>query len=276
MKKTYITTGGAPIINNYVTILQDGTIEVLAALVSSFGPYLILQGCVVSIVGTTHTITTGWVFFNGEIIKVPAHSWEAANVGILGGLPNSIAYTEIIETANPVPYANGSTQPMAKETRLKFKEFAAEVSPVYFFTFKNFGKAIGDILQPVFTESVVAVSGSGFAFASGVSSSGGDALKVRKRIDKTLIITGFASVINITATTISSVPNCKLILTLDAAYRPASKVFFTNVESLAGTYSNTPVIRQYVLFPDGKLCLIEATTVANPTANFQTAVVTLL
>ena len=276
MKKTFITTGGSPIISDYITILQDGTIEALAALVSSFGAYLILQGCVVTIVGTTHTITAGWVFFNGEIIRVPAHSWEATSVGILGGLPNSIAYTEIIETANPIPYADGSNHAMAKETRLKFKEFAAETSPVYFLSFKNLGKAIGDILQPVFTESVVAVSGSGFAFASGVSSSGGDALQVRKRIDKTLIISGFASGIDITAATISGVPNCKLILTLDAAYRPASKVFFTNVESLAGTYSNTPVIRQYVLFPDGKLCLIESTTVANPTANFQTAVVTLL
>lgn len=276
MKVPFVTIGGAPIVNDYLQILQAGTIEALGALLSSFGANIVLQGCQVSISGTTHTITSGWVFYNNEVIKVPAHSWEAASTGFFGGLPNTVAYVEVIEVPNLVPYANGTNHPISKETILKFKEFTTEISPVYYFDFKKLGTAIANILQPVFTQDVVATSGSGFTFASGVSSGGGAALTVRKRIDKTLIISGYAGGLDVTAATISGVPNCKLILTLDAAYRPASKVFFTAVTGLSGANSDIPITNFFVLFPDGKLCLIQASTAFNAEVTFNTAVVTLI
>jgi hypothetical protein len=269
MKKTNIGDGGAPIINDYITILQNGTIEALAALVSSFGNNVILNGAVVSISGSTLSITEGWAFFDNEIIRIPSHSWSGTS------LIFAIAYTEVVEVVNPIPYANGSSQALSKERVLKFKSITTESLPIYYSAFVSMPKSIANILQPIFVEPTIAVSGSGFTYASGVSSGGGG-LSVKKRIDKTLVIDGYVNGIDVNGVTISGVPNCKQILTLDAEYRPASKVFFTNVNSLTGTYSNIPVFNYFVLFPDGQLCLIEATTPSNPEVTFNTAVITLI
>jgi hypothetical protein len=274
MKRLYIGPGGAPVLNDYPLAVQTALIECLSAFIGSFGQNLFLQGAAVSISGNNHTITEGWAYFNNEIMRIPAHSWIATSVGFAGGLPNTIAYTEIIETANPIPYADSSSKPLIKETVLKFRAIVSEPSPVRYFDFKSVGKTIADLLQPVIVEKT-AVSGTGFAFASGVSSSGGTAISVQKRIDKTLLINGYAAGVAADASTINGIANCKLILTLAAEFRPSAPVYFNAMQALSGTYSDTPAFKSFVLFSDGKLCLRQATTPANPEVTFLTVPIPL-
>lgn len=270
MKTLFLTTGGSPRRADYPLYVQEGLIEALSALVAGFGTNIFISGAAVTIDGDDHTITAGWAFYNNEIIRIPAHTWVSPNTGALGGLPTSIAYVEIIEVNNPLPYADGVIKPLTKETVLKFKNFTAEPSPVYFFDFKKLGTAIGDTLQPVFTNPIMASSGSGFAFASGVSSTGGTSLAIKKRIDKTLVLNGYVAGIAAAASTINGVANCKLILTLDAAYRPASNVYFYAQTSIGGIYNDEPIIAPFILFTDGKLVLRQSTTFFNPEVEFLT------
>lgn len=270
MKKLFLTTGGSPRRADYPLLVQDGLTEALSAFVAGFGANIFISGAAVTISGDNHTITAGWAFYNNEIIRIPAHTWVSPNTGLLGGLPTSIAYVETIEVNNPLPYADGVIKPLTKETVLKFKNVASEPSPVYYLTFKRLGAAVGEILQPVFTESVVATSGSGFAFASGVSSTGGTALTIKKRIDKTLVINGYLSGIATSSSTINGVANSKLLLTVDAAYRPASNVYFNAQIALGGALSDEPIFAQFILFDDGKLVYRQSSTAFNPELTFLT------
>lgn len=256
MKKLNIGEGGTRVLNDYVMIVQDELIEALAAFVGSFGDNIFLQGALLTIDGTDFTMTGGWCYFNGEIIRIPAHSWVGTN------LVSAIAYTEIIEVPNPVPYYDGSMQPLTKETVLKFKQVGVEVSPTHFSSFIRLGTGIANILNDVFTQKI-AVSGSGFAFASGVSSGSGTAITIKKRIDKTLLINGYCNGIAADSSTINGITNCKLILTLDADFRPSTPIYFTAFDNLSGLLQR-PSLRAYILFPDGKLVLREMTTAANP------------
>jgi hypothetical protein len=263
MKKAFLTTGGAPILNDYINIAQDGLIEALSNVVSSFGANIFLHGADVSIAGTTHSITAGWGFWNGELLRIPAHSWEATVVGALGGLPNTIAYTEVIEVANPIPYADGLSHPISKETVLKFKEITTETVFTHILDFKKLGNCIAELVSPNFIKSFASYAG-GYTLAGGIlwtyddgsAMAAGDRIKFSKLIDGRLIIDGLITS-NGSSSTINGVADCELLLTLDADFRPEKAMHIANYTgNVGGGFHNIPSFGSaFVLFPDGKFCV---------------------
>ena len=77
--KTYQNNGGQPFLMNDLRFLlgQDeyvtaGIYKILEGYLNSFGTDFIISGCVAA--GAPGSITEGWIFLGGEIIKVDAHT----------------------------------------------------------------------------------------------------------------------------------------------------------------------------------------------------------
>lgn len=73
--------GGFPLKLSDFRWLSGGLFENTQAVVSTICPaadVVILSGCDRSVVGTTVSITAGWVTYNGEVFRVAAHSFTNA------------------------------------------------------------------------------------------------------------------------------------------------------------------------------------------------------
>jgi hypothetical protein len=255
MKKAYINTGGAPIINDYLVQAQDGISVALNELAKGFGSTYFISGCVLSAVGTTYTLTSGWAYFNGEICRVPGHSWvDAAALA-----SNSIGYIEVVTVANPLVYENGNSYDLTRENVLKFKARVAEPDPVYLLSFKSFSNAIGSLLKGNFIDKIASSGGSGLTLSAWTTNEGSDSFSITKLIDGRLVFKGQLNVGDGHSATINGIQYCVLMATLDAEFRPSRAIHFT-AEDVSVEDSLAPVItalpgQKYVLFPDGKFCL---------------------
>ncbi len=99
---------GFPLTQDQLGYMQTAYTECLNALVAigGSGPFAI-SGCVVTktlVSGTTfnYSVTAGWVYYNGSMIRVPATS--------LTGIDESVnaAYMLVTPTAAPLSFYNGS------------------------------------------------------------------------------------------------------------------------------------------------------------------------
>ena len=100
--------GGFPLTQDQLGYMQTAYTECLNALVAigGNGPFAI-SGCIVTktlVSGTTfnYSVTAGWVYYNGSMIRVPATS--------LTGIDESVnaAYMLVTPTAAPLSFYNGS------------------------------------------------------------------------------------------------------------------------------------------------------------------------
>ena len=273
MKKVFLGAHGAPIINDYVNEAQDGITTALNSLAAGFGAAYFISGCVLSNVGTTWTLTAGWAFFNGELMKVPNHSW----VDAAGFASNSFAYIEPVVVNNPIPYENGNSYELTRENTLKFKVHAAEPDPVYLSSFKRFGLAIGLALKGNLVEAV-ALPGRGFTLPAWSANDGSDNFAVKKTIEGKLIISGALNITSGHSTTIGGILYCVLLGTLDAAFRPNRTIHFKVWDS-GVDYSAPDVIPgnglQFVLFTDGKLSLRQGPVAYDTNVVFNNEVIQL-
>jgi hypothetical protein len=261
MKNLNLQAGYSQVLNDYWLTLQDNTKDALNLLLKQFGNSFILSGCALSDVAGTLHIAAGVVFFDGQIMRVEAHTIATFS----GSTIIAESYTSTL-TTNPKNYGNGDSDvPMITETYCRFKKRVAESSYVELGSFKPFGAGIGSLLTPNFIVAE-ATSVGGYALASGVNFgldggstvSVGDRLKFRKTIDNRLLVSGgvgYNSYAN--SATVNGVAFCSLICTLDADFRPAKAVYFANYNGIVGgAYANQPVLGEsFVLFPDGKFCI---------------------
>lgn len=254
MKKAYINTGGAPIINDYLIQAQDGLSTALNELAKGLGSAYFISGCALSSVGTTYSMTAGWAFYNGEICRVPAHSW----VDVAPSASNSIAFIEVVATANPLVYENGNGYDLTRENVLKFKARVAEAGPVYIQDFKTINKTVANLLKGNLAEKI-ASPGAGATLSAWTTNEVSDSFTVEKLVDGRLVFKGQLNVGDGHSTTINGISYCSLMATLDVDYRPSRVIHFT-AEDSAVDDSLAPVIvpmpgQKYVLFPDGKFCI---------------------
>ncbi len=273
MKKAFLGQNGAPIINDYVNESQDGLATALNQLAKGFGSAYFLAGCALSNVGTTWSITAGWAYFNGELMRVPAHSW----VDVVAFAGNSFAYIEVVTVANPIAYANGNNYDLTRENVLKFKAHTAEPDAVYWFNFKSFAGAIGQVLKGNFTE-LIGIPAHGITLSAWAFDDAGDHFTMQKTIDGKLILKGGLNISTGHSATIGGIDYCILLGTLDAAYRPNRTIHFTVCNgsvSYSAPFVTPEVGDQYVIFADGKLCLRNGNTPADLYALFNNTVIQL-
>lgn len=254
MKKAYINTGGAPVINDYLVEAQDGISVALNELAKGFGSAYFISGCVLSAVGTTYSLTAGWAYFNGEICRVPAHSW----VDVAPLASNSIAIIEVVSTANPLAYNNGNSYDLTRENIIKFKARVAEAGPTYLQSFRTFPKTLGNLLKGNFVEKV-AIPAGGITLSAWTTNEASDSFSIEKLFDGRLVFKGQLNVGDGHSTTINGVTYCSLMATLAADFRPTRVIHFSSEDSSVDD-SLAPVIvpmpgQKYVLFPDGKFCI---------------------
>ena len=265
--------GGAPVINDYLSEAQDGIVTALNQLAKGFGPAYFLKGCAISNDGSTWSITAGWAFFNGELMRVPAHSWEDA----ASFAANSFAYVEVVAVENPVSFANGNNYDLTRENVLKFKEHDAEPDPVYLLSFKSFGQAIGQALKGLFTEKT-AIPDHGVELSAWAYDDAGDHFSAELTIDGRLILKGQINASTGHSATVNGIPYCVLLCTFDEDYRPSRNINFNvcdNSVDYSAPYVTPQLGPKYVLFTDGKLCLRQGNTPADHTIIFDNEVIQL-
>jgi hypothetical protein len=275
MKKLSISEGFAQMLNDYPLIAQNAAVDGLKAVLHPFGNNIILEGCEVTISGTTHNVAAGVVYFDGEPMRVEAHSVGSMTTG-------SFLIAEryqITLTNNPKTYKDGNVYPMIVETMVRFKKKTTESTYVSYADFVSYSRSIATLLKPSFVE-LIANYTNGFTLASGLNwnyedgspIATGDRLAFKKTIDGRLLLSGYITPNAPNSTTVNGVANCSLILTLDASFRPAKPVYFTTYSGgVSGTYSFNPVLDYaFVLFADGKFCQLVSSLVPYAyTAYFQ-------
>lgn len=110
---SFITTGvGMPIKSGTLDHLQLSYQEALSALAQNIvGNYTtnkvyILTGCVNTGVLPVYNISSGYVFYNGEVFFVPAASFTAANTAVFDSIQTTY-FTGV--TSDPVEFTDGNT-----------------------------------------------------------------------------------------------------------------------------------------------------------------------
>ena len=102
--------GGYPLCQDDLEYMQDGITNAMLALFAGLGngPYII-SGCAVTVTlvtGTTYntSITSGWIYYNGDIIPVTACSLNGVDLGVNG----VYAVVTNSDVPNPLAFENGS------------------------------------------------------------------------------------------------------------------------------------------------------------------------
>ncbi len=120
MKKLNITTGGFPVLGEYLLHLQSGVIEAIKGLASNLPDGSILSGCAITNSGGTNfTCSEGFIKWKGEIFHVPTHSLVIAGANV------AVAYIVPTNTAVPVEYQNGELPAITINYEVKFKGASA-------------------------------------------------------------------------------------------------------------------------------------------------------
>jgi len=256
MKKVHIENNGAPIINDYVSIAQEAILEGLNKSFGSLGENLIITGCAVSISGSTVSITAGWAYWNGEVLRVPAHSWT----DVAGFATNSIAYIVVETTNNPINYANGNTYNLTRENVLKFKAKTSETTFTYLLNFHTVGRSLGDKVE-LEAWKTVGTSGNG-TFGSGWSENSlynNERVAFRKSISGKIELKGACTI---------GVYADGLVLTLPAGYRPAYKrgfaITYTTGDSSSEMLGNATI----TILPNGQVKVIDCPVSVTVTVYF--------
>jgi hypothetical protein len=112
--------GGFPLTQDQLDYLQTAYKEALAGIagIAGAGPLMISGGVITKTLvgGTTYNyaITAGWLFWNGELIKVAA--------GGLLGIDESVdaLYFQLNRTSNPLTYNDGSTPDVIDDVQASF------------------------------------------------------------------------------------------------------------------------------------------------------------
>lgn len=104
--------GGFPLTQDQLNYLQSAYIEATNALAAMGGGGslpVVVSGMVVSNPSTgDYSVTTGWFFYNGEMIRCESSSVSGATGG-------SDVYVSITETSTPLIYFDGSTPNVINE-----------------------------------------------------------------------------------------------------------------------------------------------------------------
>lgn len=159
--------GGFPWFDDYFAYLQTGWTECLLAMAASAGsgPYSFVGASISSVLvsGTTYTftITAGFIFCQGQLIRVPGNS---VNINTSINSP----YISLIATSatTAVPYYNGSTPSVINDiTAVLVSETTGTADTSVLFAaseLKPYGVALGLNNRPAWsTIAVATASGSG-------------------------------------------------------------------------------------------------------------------
>src|ERR1044072_7435744 len=115
MKTINITTGGFPLLGEYLLELQSGLMEALKGATSYYDDKII-SGCKLTNTGGTNwTCDEGYIKWGGVIYHVPAHAFVIA----VGQQP--VVYKETTNTLVYELYQIGSQPTMVADTVLKVK-----------------------------------------------------------------------------------------------------------------------------------------------------------
>lgn len=149
MKKANFTTGGWPVIAEYLLGVQDGMADAIKGAASNL-PDCIFTGVAISNTGgTNYSCTAGYLKWNGEIYYVPAHTL------VITGGQVAVAYLSATNTAVPVEYQSGDTPAMLINTEVKFKGAAvAGVGEKLFSAFSTEHYLPGDWQDAVAYEAI--------------------------------------------------------------------------------------------------------------------------
>lgn len=118
MKRLETFTGGHPFSATDFTWMQDGAKEILGLLARMFLPVgagpCILEGCAVSSdPGVNVTIQPGYIYYDGEVYRVPGKTVSAASIA---GCSLAVLALEPGTAENPqVTYANGINRAVYQE-----------------------------------------------------------------------------------------------------------------------------------------------------------------
>lgn len=281
MKNINLQEGFPQVLCDYWLLLDENTKDAFKLILKPFGNAIILSGCGLSDVAGTLNIAPGVVFFNDTVMRVEAHTIASYS----GSTIIAETYTSTLVT-NPKSYANGDVDvPLQTETYCRFIKRTTESTYTEIGSFKQYGAAIGALVG---ANNIVKTADylSGYTLASGVNFdldggstvSIGDRLKFKKTLDGRLLISGgvgYNSYSN--SATVNGVPFASLICTVDADFRPAKDTYFINYNGgVSGTYGNVPVLGEaFVLFTDGKFCVLSKTLLASTTFKIQNTQVIL-
>ncbi|MFA9215428.1 MAG: hypothetical protein ACEQSR_16580 [Candidatus Methylacidiphilales bacterium] len=248
MKNLVLNEGFPQALTDYWLLLDSNTKDAFTLAMKPYAESTILSGCELTVAGANLNIAAGVVYFDGQLMRVAAHS--------IADYEGAIIIAQRYDTtllANPKVYGNGSIgEPMLTETKCRFIKKTTEVDY----------KELKDFLP--FGIIAMAKDGAGYNLAAGIlwqyedgsPIAEADRLVIKKTIDNKLVFEGFITPNTSNSTTVNGVANCSLLCTLDAAFRPNNSIFFTSYAGVvSGAYSLTPVLEYaFVLFPDGKLC----------------------
>ena len=233
MKNLILNIGFPQALVDYWLLLDSNAKDTALLQMAPFGSNVILAGCKQTVAGANLNIAEGVVFFNGQPMRVAAHT--------IADFAGSVLIAQQYETTlltNPKAYGNGSTnEPMLTETKCRFVKKTSETLYVELSQFMPFG-----VLS-------IASEGAGYTLENGAtfgSFTDEEKLTITLTFDRRLILNGGVAGINMTDVTISGVSNCIHFATLDVAYRPLQAIQFA---AYAVGITNSPNISVFVLFP---------------------------
>jgi hypothetical protein len=275
MRNLNLVEGFPQILCDYWMILDDNTKDAFKLMMKPFGNALILSGCGLSDVSGTLNIAPGVVFFNDTIMRVEAHTIATYS----GATIIAETYTSTLVT-NPKSYASGAVDvPLKTETYCRFIKRTTESTYTELGSFKQYGAGIGALVgannivkTADYLSGYTLASGVNFDLDGGVTVATGDRLKFKKTLDGRLLVSGGVGYNTYSnSATVNGVPFCSLICTVDVDFRPANAMYFVNYSGgVSGTYANTPIMGEaFVLFPDGKFCVLSKTLLAGTTFKIQ-------
>lgn len=120
MDKLIIPNGGMPLDGDDIRWMYTGLQDAYKALLFGVGPSngnFIIAGCTVSLVGTTASITEGFVMLNWEVCYCPAHSATVTNLST-----SSLKIDETYDVTGSEVFADSITRDTYAKRRAKITE----------------------------------------------------------------------------------------------------------------------------------------------------------